>query len=306
MRAIAYTEFGGPDVLHLTELEPPPLGRDFVRVRVTASSVNPVDWKIRQGNLQPVMEHWFPIVPGWDVSGVVDEVGPAVTEFAPGDHVFGYCRTDVARHGTAAELVAVPVRCLAPAPAPEKVSLSHAAALPLAGLTAWQSLHTALGIGSTDTVVINAAAGGVGGLAIQIAVNAGARVLALTSSSNFDLVADLGASPIDRHRPLAQQVTDLSPTAALDCVGQDALSELTTVVPGHRIASIADATVNDLGGRYVFTRPNPTDLTALAALAEAGSLDPRISAEFDLADTAAAHRLSEERGTPGKILIHVS
>ena len=135
MRGVAYDRFGGSDVLQVRDdLPEPPVGPDTVLVRTHAAGVNPVDVGIRGGHLAGAFPHHFPIIPGWDLAGVVERVGPAVVDFAPGDEVFGYLRRDDVQWGTAAELVPAPQRCLAAKP--ESLSFAEAGALPLAGLTA--------------------------------------------------------------------------------------------------------------------------------------------------------------------------
>ncbi|MBK0420198.1 NADP-dependent oxidoreductase [Leucobacter sp. CSA1] len=304
MRAVVYREFGSHEVLGLEEVEPPPLGRDAVLVRIHAAAVNPVDWKIRAGRLAGVLETWFPAIPGWDFAGVVERVGPAVTELAAGDRVLGYARMDVVRWGTAAEYIAAPIRTVAKAP--DSWSLQEASTLPLAGLTAYQSLHGALGVGTDDVLYVNAAAGGVGTFAMQIAAAAGATVIASTSPRNFSYVEGFGARPVDRHAPLAEGLArhGLRITAAFDAVGGEALDELTALTP--RVCSIADARVGDAGGAYVFARPDRADLGSLVALADAGQLRTELSEVFPLEETAAAHALSERRSTRGKITIAVA
>lgn len=164
MKAIAQNEFGDASVLSLQELPDPLVGPDQVLVKVRAASLNPVDWKIRAGYLQGALPHHFPLIPGWDAAGVVVAAGPAVQGYAPGDEVFGYLRKDHVQNGTYAELVAAPERGLAHKPA--SVSFEQAASLPLAGLTALQSLK-AVKVGPGDTVLVHAASGGVGHLACR-------------------------------------------------------------------------------------------------------------------------------------------
>ena len=305
MRAITYREFGSPDVLALEDLELPPLGRDAVLVRIHAAAVNPVDWKIRAGRLQSVIETYFPAIPGWDFAGVVEQVGPAVVELSPGDRVVGYARADIVKHGTAADYIVAPIRTVAAAPA--GWTLPEASTLPLAGLTAYQSLVGALRVGAGDVVYVNAAAGGVGTFAMQIAADRGATVLASTSRKNFDYVESFGARPLDRHAPLADELArhaDLRVTAAFDAVGGDALDALAGLPaePG-RVCSIADARVRDGGGTYVFARPDRADLAALVDLADRGGLRTEIAETFPLERTAQAHALSEQRATRGKIVV---
>lgn len=193
MKAITYRTYGGPDVLEYGDVPDPKLGPDTVLIRVKAASVNPVDWKIQAGYLDGVMDTVFPVIPGWDVAGVVEEAGVGVTEFAPGDEVIGYAREDFVSRGTFAEYVAAPVRTLARKPV--GLSFEEAAGLPLAGLTAYQALTRALNVGSGDTVLVHAAAGGVGSLAVQIARALGARVIGTASERNHDYLRGLGAEP---------------------------------------------------------------------------------------------------------------
>lgn len=187
MRAITYDRFGGYEVLALTDLPTPKVGPDSVLVRVRASSVNPVDWKVREGYLAEIMDTVFPVIPGWDVAGVVEQVGLDTPEFQVGDEVFGYVRKDVVggevAGGTLAEYVAAPVRTLAHKPA--AWSFDEAAAVPLAGLTAYQTIRRA-GVHSGHTVLVHAAAGGVGSFAVQIARSLGARVIGTASEANHD------------------------------------------------------------------------------------------------------------------------
>ncbi|MFE3287446.1 alcohol dehydrogenase catalytic domain-containing protein, partial [Streptomyces sp. NPDC059233] len=151
MRAMAYETYGGTEVLTETRLPMPKVAPGEVLVRVKCAGVNPVDWKIMAGGLDGLMDVVFPVVPGWDVSGTVERVGIDVPECAEGDEVFAYARKDYVRGGTFAEFVSVPVRTLARKPA--ALDWAEAAALPLAGLTAYQVL-TRLGTGPADTVLI--------------------------------------------------------------------------------------------------------------------------------------------------------
>ena len=195
MRGIAYDTFGGVEVLQLREdLPVPPVGPDVVLVRVHAAGVNPVDIGIRSGGLAEAFPHHFPIVPGWDVAGVVERVGPAVTAFAPGDEVFGYVRRDDVGLGTCAELVAAPQRCLAHKP--QSLSFAEAGALPLAGLTAYQALTEVLDVGEGDRVLVHRASGGVGFNAVQIAVALGAHVIGTASARNHGFLREAGCAEV--------------------------------------------------------------------------------------------------------------
>src|ERR1700754_3431696 len=194
MKAVALTEYGGPEVLSVRDLPEPLVGPDTVLIEVRAAGVNPVDWKIRQGYLQGAFPHHLPLIPGWDVAGVVKATGPAVTAYRAGDEVIGYARKDHVQHGTYAELVSAPDRVLAPKP--HTIDFDHAAGLPLAGLTALQALR-AVEVGTGDVVLVHAAAGGVGHLAVQIARELGAaRVIGTASERNHDFLRELGAEPV--------------------------------------------------------------------------------------------------------------
>ena len=200
MKAIAINRYGGPDVVEYTDLPDPKVGPDSVLVQVRAAGVNPVDWKIRDGALDGLLDAHFPLVMGWDVAGVVRAVGGGVTEFAPGDEVYGYVRKDSVEHGTYAELVSAPVRTLARRPT--ALDWAQSGGLPLAGLTALQSLN-ALRVGAGDTVLVHAAAGGVGHLAVQIARARGARVIGTAGERNHDYLRGLGAEPVTYGEGLA-------------------------------------------------------------------------------------------------------
>jgi NADPH:quinone reductase-like Zn-dependent oxidoreductase len=307
MKAITISSYGGPDVLELTDRPDPLVGPDYVLVRVRAASVNPVDYKIREGYLQGAFPSHLPMILGWDVAGVVEQVGPAVTEYVPGDEVVGYVRKDTIEHGTYAELVAAHVRHLALRPT--SVSFEEAAALPLAGLTAWQSVDLAA-VGEGDTVLVHAAAGGVGSFAVQIALHRGARVLGTASERNHEYLRSLGAEPVAYGDGLAERVRSLAPDgvdAALDYVGGESLEVSPQVVKNpERIVSVVDpAKVKEIGGQYAFVRPDPRHLAELATMVDDGALRIELARTFPLAQAADAQRLVEEGHVRGKVAISV-
>ncbi|MEY9968008.1 NADPH:quinone reductase-like Zn-dependent oxidoreductase [Streptacidiphilus sp. MAP12-16] len=307
MKAITYRTYGGPDVLEYGDRPDPKAGPDSVLVKVRAASVNPVDWKIQAGYMDSMVDAIFPVVPGWDVAGVVEQVGVSITEFAPGDEVIGYVREDMVARGTFAEYVAAPIRTLARKPA--NLSFEEAAGLPLAGLTAYQTLTKALGIRSGETVLVHAAAGGVGSLAVQIARALGARVIGTASERNHDYLRSLGAEPVRYGDGLAEWVKELAPEGVdgvLDLIGGEALAMSPALLAeGGRLASVADGSVIGLGGRYVFVRPDAQDLAALTALAESGRLRVEVAATFPLERAADAQRLNMDGHTRGKVVVTV-
>ncbi|GAB3171903.1 NADP-dependent oxidoreductase [Streptomyces incanus] len=307
MKAISYARYGGPEVLELTEMPEPRVGPDSVLVKVRAAAVNPVDWKCREGYLDQVLAPVFPVVPGWDVSGVVVRPGAAVPEFAVGDEVIGYVREDFLSRGTFAEYVAAPVRALARKP--RNLSFEEAAGLPLAGLTAYQVLHKVLRVRRGETVLVHAAAGGVGSIAVQLAAHLGARVLGTASERNHDFVRSLGGEPVAYGDGFAERLRGLAPDgvdAVFDSVGGDALKASATALASEgRLASITDPAVVEYGGHYWFVRPDPQDLGHLSELAEQGVVSVHVSETFPLGRAADAHRLNQEGRTRGKIVVTV-
>ncbi|MFC3995218.1 NADP-dependent oxidoreductase [Nocardiopsis sediminis] len=305
MKAVVYRSYGGPEVLEVAEVPDPKVGPDSVLVSVKAAAVNPVDWKMREGYLDGVFDVFFPVIPGWDVAGRVEAPGFAAPEFSVGDEVIGYVRQDAVRNGTFAEKVAAPVRTLARKP--HNLSWAQAAGLPLAGLTAYQALVHGLKVGDGDTVLIHAAAGGVGALAVQIARAQGARVIGTASERNHGYLRSLGAEPVAYGEGLADRVRAIGTvTASLDLVGDDSAAATAELgVAPHRIASIVDASVAQAGGVYVFVRPDGADLSALVDLVEAGKVTVDVEKVFPLERAADAMRLNAEGHTRGKIAIEV-
>nr|WP_315987232.1 NADP-dependent oxidoreductase [Actinomadura sp. HBU206391] len=309
IKAVALEKYGSPDDLRLVDLPEPKVAPGEVLIRVKAAGVNPVDWKLAAGYLDAIMEVRFPLISGWDVAGVVERVGPDAGEFAVGDEVYGYVRKDWAQNGAYAEFVSAGVRMLAKKPA--SLSWEQAAGVPLAGLTAYQSIKR-VGITAGDTVLIHAAAGGVGSFGVQIAVALGARVIGTASERNHDFLRYLGAEPVAYGDGLTERVRHLAPEgvdAALDFIGGDALEvSLPLVRQSDRVASITTDEVVEHGGHYVWVRPDSADLTALAELAEladAGKLTTHVDRTLPLAEAAEAWRLSASGKTRGKIVLTI-
>ncbi|GGX37264.1 NADP-dependent oxidoreductase [Streptomyces chartreusis] len=307
MKGISYSRYGGPETLAHGDVRDPRVGPDSVLVKVRAAAVNPVDWKCREGYLDGLIEPVFPVVPGWDVAGVVVQPGASVTEFAVGDEVIGYVREDFLSRGTFAEYVAAPVRTLARKP--RNLTWEAAAGLPLVGLTAYQVLTGVLQVKRDETVLVHAAAGGVGSIAVQLARHLGARVIGTASEHNHDFVRGLGGEPVAYGDGLMERVRGLAPegvNVAFDTVGGDALkASANLLAPEGRLVSIADPDVVDYGGRYYFVRPDAGDLLRLSELAEQGVVSVHVSETFPLERAADAHRLNQEGRTRGKIVVTV-
>ncbi|MFI9770031.1 NADP-dependent oxidoreductase [Streptomyces sp. NPDC052415] len=307
MKAISYSRYGGPEVLEHGEVADPKVGPDSVLVKVRAAAVNPVDWKCREGYLDGALPAVFPVVPGWDLCGVVVQPGVSVTEFGVGDEVIGYVREDFLSRGTLAEYVAAPLRTLARKP--RNLTWEEAAGLPLVGLTAYQVLVKVLQVRRGETVLVHAAAGGVGSVAVQLARHLGARVIGTASARNHDYVRGIGGEPVEYGEGLVERVRGLAPEgvdAVLDTVGGDALKASANVLsPEGRLVSIADAEVFDYGGRYYFVRPDAEDLLRLTELAEQGVVTVHVSETYPLERAAEAYRSNEEGSTRGKIVVTV-
>jgi NADPH:quinone reductase-like Zn-dependent oxidoreductase len=308
VKAIAISQYGGPERLTPLQLPDPRVGPDTVLVRARAAGVNPVDWMVREGYLDDLFPTHFPLVPGWDLAGVVEAVGPAVVGFAVGDEVIGYARRDEIQHGTYAELVPAPERVLADKPV--RASWAEAGGLPLAGLTAYQALR-AIGVTDGDTVLVHAAAGGVGHLAVQLARAFGAeRVIGTASERNHDFVRSLGAEPVTYGDGLVDRVRALAPDgvdAAFDLFGGEALGASAQLLTDpERLASIADpVAVNELGGSYIFCKPASGDLSVLAGLVDAGRLTVHVERTFPLAEAARAQELVREGHVRGKVVLEI-
>lgn len=306
MKAISYDSFGDVDRLHYGDRPMPVVGPGEALIKVKSAAVNPVDWKVLGGHLVPLFPHELPIIPGWDVAGVVESVGPDTPEFQAGDEVLAYARKDWISQGTFAEYVSVPARAITRKPA--ALSWHQAAGLPLAGSTAYRTLEL-LRVGKGDTVLIHGAAGGVGAFGVQLAVAAGARVVGTASTANHERLRALGAEPVTYGDGLIDRVLASAPGGVdmvADFVGDVLEATLGVLAPGGRHASIADAAVAEHGGLVVWVRPDATQLTALAALADEGKLTVPVAEIFPLEQAADAFRLSQAGHTHGKIIIHVS
>ena len=306
MKALTYARYGGPEVLELTDLPEPKVPPGWVLLKVRSAAINPVDWKIMAGGLDPLMEVQFPVVPGWDVSGVVEAVGIDVPEWAPGDEVISYARTDWVHGGTMAEYVALPARLLAPKPA--SVDWDRAAALPLAGLTAYQVLGR-LEVAAGDTVLVHNASGGVGGYAVQLAAARGARVIGTASEANHEYLRGLGAEPVAYGDGLPERVRELAPDGVdvvVDLVVGVVEQTLAVLKDGGRHASVADDAVEAHGGTWMWVRPSAEDLTELGRLVDRGALRIELARSVPLAEGVEAYRLSQEGHVRGKIAVRMA
>ncbi|KAF0814352.1 Zinc-type alcohol dehydrogenase-like protein [Andreprevotia sp. IGB-42] len=308
MKAVRIHEYGDRSVLQVEEAVLPEIGADDVLIRVVATSVNPVDWKIREGHLKEMIPYELPLTLGWDVSGVIEAVGENATQFAVGEAVFS--RPDIKRNGTYAEYVAV--RASEIALKPRTISHVEAASLPLAGIAAWDAIIKVGKVTAGQRVLIHAASGGVGSLAVQLAKVRGAHVIATTSAANVNLVTSLGADEVIDYRSTAFQEVVRDIDLVFDTLGGEVQQHSWSVLkPGGLLVSIYSPPSAELAAQhgvrsaFIFIEPDAAVLAELAALVDNGHLRPVVGAEFALKDLAAAHEYSESGRAIGKIAIYV-
>ncbi|WP_030231104.1 NADP-dependent oxidoreductase [Streptomyces sp. NRRL S-350] len=304
MRAVTYDSYAEDNSrLRYGEVPDPKVGPGQVLIRVRAAAVNPVDWKVMAGGLDGMMDAVFPVVPGWDVAGVVTGTGPDTPEFAPGDEVIAYARKDVVQAGTFAEYVAVAAPAVARKPA--TLDWAQAAGLPLAGLTALRSLDR-LAVGPADVLLLHGAAGGVGSLAVQLGRDRGARVIGTASEPNHDFVRGLGAEPVSYGDGLTERVRALAPdgvSAVADFVGGQLETTLAVLADGGRHVSVADPVVEQHGGHWIWVRPDGAELADLAAAVDRGALTVEVAETFPLERVGDAFDASRTGHTRGKLII---
>ncbi|HUX66242.1 MAG TPA: NADP-dependent oxidoreductase [Terriglobales bacterium] len=302
MQAVRIHSFGDSQQLKLEETPRPAPRPDEVLVAVRSVGVNPLDWKVRQGHLGAAP---FPLTMGRDFAGEVIEAGGQALDFRPGERVFGFAQ------GAYAEFAIVAAGDLAHLP--ENVSFDTAAALPTPGVTAFQLVTRALGLQAGQTVLIHGAGGAVGSLAVQLALQRGARVLATDLNSELGYVTELGAAQVfdARGKPFEEAVGAVD--AVLDLVGGDTLRRSYALVRrGGVVAStvggVDEAEAQRRGLRAVafVMQRRPEDLAEVAALASQGVLRPRIAQVLPLAEARRAQEMSQRGEAHGKILLRAA
>ncbi|MEO6837187.1 MAG: NADP-dependent oxidoreductase [Ginsengibacter sp.] len=308
MKAIQIHQFGGPEVLKYEEVPRPSPAADEVLIKVYASGVNPIDWKIRAGLAQKKFPVLLPLIPGWDVSGEIEEVGSNILNFKKGEEV--YCRPEPTRNGTYAEYVVVKANQVNTKP--KSISHDKAAAVPLAGLTAWQGLFDFGKLEAGQKVLIHAASGGVGTFAVQFAKWKGAYVIGTASEENIDFLFELGADEVIDYKTeqFEDKVKDID--LVFDMVGGETQKRsldvirkggtlITTVQPQNQ----EEAKLKNIHLEGFMAQSLPEELQQIADLIDSGKMKPVISQIFSLTDAIKAHKEIETGHTRGKIVLKV-
>ena len=309
MKAVRIHENGDVNVLKLEEIAVPTPNEGEVQIRVKGASINPADvWMRKGGPMMPPIN--FPVIPGWDVSGVVTEVGENVTEFAVGDEVYGMVNFPQLSNAYA-EYTVSPVAHIAK----KAANLSHveAAAMPLVALTAWQALFDVAGLQAGQRVLIHAAAGGVGHIAVQLAKWKGAHVIGTASAANEQYLRELGVDEFINYREVSfeEALKDAPVDVVLSTVAGDTTERSFDVVkPGGFVVSIvADAAAmakdRDVRGAQVLVHTSGSQLAEMAQLSENGQLKSTVSKVYPLADVKDAHLMSESGRVRGKLVLSV-
>lgn len=301
MKAVQFSEYGGPEVLKVAEIDEPHAGAGQVRIAVRAAGVNPADWKRRSGLFRDFMPLEFPFTVGFEAAGVVDEVGDGVSDVSVGDAVFGL--------GTGATAERAVLKSWARKP--DDMPFEVAGGLPVAVETATRSLDM-VGVKPGETLLVSGAAGGVGSVAVQIARHRGITVIGTASAPKHDYLRELGAIPTTYGPGLAGRVRELAPQGVdrvLDIAGSGVLPELVDIVGDpSRVLSISDFTASEHGVQFSPTpQKHPERALAEAArLYSEGAFRLRVEKTFPLAETGKAQALSAEGHATGKLVIVVS
>jgi NADPH:quinone reductase-like Zn-dependent oxidoreductase len=311
MKAVRIHNYGGPEVLQYEDAPRPKPTPGEVLIRVHAAGVNPADWKVREGHLKQFVQHKFPLILGWDLSGVIEEVGgnpAAAGRFKKGDEVFS--KPDPSRDGAYAEYVVV--RESEVALKPKSLHHVYAAAVPLAGITAWQAFFHVAQLERGQRIIIHGGSGGVGHFAVQLARWKGAYVIATASTKNQQLLREIGVDqPIDYTTQRFEQVAK-NVDVVLDTIGGDTQERSWKVLKkGGLLVSVIQPPDSEkakefgVRGAFVCTQPNGNELAEIAALIDSGNLKVVLDRILPLSEAGRAHKLSQNGHARGKIVLRV-
>lgn len=306
MKAVRIHSYGGPEVLVYEDVPKPQPGDGEVLVRIHAASVNPIDWMMRNGDYKAMIPQ-LPIILGWDFAGVIEQVGGKVADLKPGDAVYANLGASA---GGYAEYVAAPASAVAHKPA--SLDFVAAASVPLVALTAWQALFEVANLSAGQTVLIHAAAGGVGSMAVQLAKAKGAHVIGTASAHNADFLRELGADEIIDYKTTRFEDVVHDVDVVFDTVGGDTQQRSWGVLKhGGILASVVppppseDTIPQGVRGQFVRSHPSGVQLTEIAELIDKGQVKPIIDTVLPLASARQAHELSQSGHTRGKIVLRV-
>lgn len=305
MKAIRIHNYGGPEVLVYEDAPVPELKAGEVLIRVYAAGVNPLDWKVRQGLVKDWLRHRLPLIPGWDVSGVVEVVGDGVTNVKVGEAVYGLLNTT--RDGAYAEFAVARASHIVPKPA--TIDHVQAATVPIAGLAAWQSLFDKAGLSAGQTVLIHAAAGGVGHFAVQFAKWKGARVIGTASTRNLDFLRQMGVDEVIDYKAKRFEDVVHDVDVVLDTLGGETQQRSWRVLKkgGMLVTTlgITSTPPSDMRGESIRIQANAGQLTQISRLIDAGRIKTVVETVLPLKEARQAHELSETGHTRGKIVLRI-
>jgi NADPH:quinone reductase-like Zn-dependent oxidoreductase len=332
MKAFVLSRYGKTEPVRAVEVPEPEMRSDDVLVEIHAASVNPVDFKIRNGDLKPLLPYKVPLVMGSDLAGVVVGCGPNVAEFKPGDEV--YARADKDRIGTFAEMIAVNEKAVAKKP--RTLDMVQAAAVPLVGLTAWQALVEMAQVQPGQRVLIHAGSGGVGTIAIQLAKHLGAIVTTTTGTANVEWVKDLGADVVIDYKKDDFETILHDYDVAFDTLGGETLKKSIRVIkPGGKVISVAgppepefakdyglnwvvtqairvlsfqirhEAKRHQVTYSFLFMKPSGSQLSELGSLIDSGAIRPVVDRVFPFQSTQEALAYVEQGHAKGKVVVQI-
>ena len=309
MKAVRFHKFGGPEVLVYEDAPQPEPKEGEVLVKVAAAAINPVDSAVESGMMEKMVSHTLPLIPGWDVAGTVETLGPGVTSFQAGDPVFAFA--DIRRDGTYAEYAIISANTLTPKPT--TIDFTAAASIPLAGTTAWQALFEDAGLTSGQTILIHGAGGSVGAFAVQFAKVKGATVIATATGDDVEYVRGIGADVVIDYKTEKFEEKAKNVDAVLDTIsGETQARSWATLRDGGILVSTLpganpppDAAARNVRGKSFMAHPDGAVLKEIARLVDAGQVKTRVGAVLPLSEAKQAQEQAKNGHTRGKVVLTV-
>ncbi len=309
MKAVRLHQFGDPDVLVYEDAPKPEPKDGEVLIKVVAAGINPVDAMVEKGAMEKEVPHSLPLIPGWDVAGTVEALGPGVTNLAASDAVFAFA--DIRRDGAYAEFISLPAALVCPKPA--TTDFTAAASIPLAGTTAWEALTEQANLQSGQTILIHGAGGSVGAFAVQFAKAKGAKVIGTATGDDVEYVRGIGADTVIDYKTEKFEDIAKNVDAVLDTISGDTQARswatlkdggvLVSTLPGAEPPP--DAASRGVQGKSFMAHPGAENLAEIARLVDAGQVETRIGATFPLSEAKKAQEQAKSGHTKGKIVLTV-